>query len=174
MNEDRLVTVKQTKTLSTDLEKKLELRSSDIYEMGNKVKKYKKRIDETYDKMDEFMDKYTAKEREAVEEALRVLREKVEKVKSHETYKSYEKDVELIEQKLNVTMENIFPHYAKAVKRIYASYPEKEERKKKLLEFHEVVGDAFLTKDERKILTIIRSQVKSIPHNVVEIPMIGF
>jgi len=43
-----------------------------------------------------------------------------------------------------------------------------------LLEFHEVIGDAFLTKDEKKILTLIKSKVKEIPHKMVDVPMIGF
>jgi len=39
-------------------------------------------------------------------------------------------------------------------------------------EFHEVLGDAFLTRDERKIMALIKDKIREIQHNMVEIPMI--
>ncbi len=39
-------------------------------------------------------------------------------------------------------------------------------------EFHEVLGDAFLTRDERKIMALIKDKIREIPHNMVDIPMI--
>ncbi len=175
MNDRQLVPgTKPQRLLSADLVKNTELSNEQIYEIGGKVKKYKKRLNDAMDKMDEYMDKHTEKEREAVEEAMRILYKKVEKVKADENYRTMEKEVEYIEEKLNITMKNIFPHYAKAVRRIYDAYPDKNERQKKLLQFHEVVGDAFLTKDEKKILSSLKSQIKEIPHKVVEIPLIGF
>ena len=38
-------------------------------------------------------------------------------------------------------------------------------------EFHDVLGDAFLTRDERKIMELIKDKIREIPHNMVEIPM---
>lgn len=175
MNEGKLVpATKPQRLLSVDLAKNIELSNEQLYEIGGKVKKYKKKLNDAMDKMDEYMDKHTSKERQAVEEALNALYKKVDKVKSDDNYKNMEKEVEYIEEKLNITMKNIFPYYAKAVRRIYNSYPNKDEREKKLLQFHEVVGDAFLTKDEKNILSQLRNQIKEIPHKVVEIPLIGF
>lgn len=174
MNEGQLVQAKPRRLLSQDLVQTTELNNNQIYEVGSKIKKYKHRLTDTMDKMDDYMDKHTKKERDAVEEALKVLQHKIKKVQNDDYYKTLENDFRYIEEKLNITMENIFPQYANAVKRIYNSYPDKKERSQKLLEFHEVIGDAFLTKDEKKILTLIKSKVKEIPHKMVDVPMIGF
>ena len=176
MNGGQLVPAsgKTQRLLSKDLEKASELSNQQIYEIGSKLKKYKYKMNDTMDKMDEYMDKHTEKERRAVEEAMRVLREKVDKVKDDDNYRNMEKDLEYIEKKLNITMESIFPHYAKAVRRIANAYSDKTERSQKLLEFHEVIGDAFLTKDEKRVLSVIRGKMKEIPHRMVDIPMIGF
>lgn len=178
MNEDRLVTINKSlikkqedhpqRLLSPQLEKDLNVSNSQIYAIGKEVKKYKKKIHHKMDELDSYMDAHTQKEREAVEEALKVLRHKVEKVKNDEKYLEMEKELEYIEKKLNITMENIFPHYAKAVKKIYEAYPEKKERTEKLLEFHDVVGDAFLTKDEKKVMKLIKDQIREIPHKVID------
>jgi len=153
---------KPKRILSAELEKKLEINSAQIYEMGGKVKKYKKRLNETEEIMDDMLGKGTQQERLAVEEAMARLKDKIMKIKNEETYKSLEKEAEYLETKLNIVMENVFPHYSRAIKKIYGSYENKEERSQKLLEFHQVVGDAFLTKDEKKVLSVIKSQMKQI------------
>lgn len=158
--------------LSTELEKKIELSNSQIYDLGHKVKKYKKRLNDAEEKMDAIMGKETEKERQAVEEALSKLRDKISKVQEGSDYKNLEKEAQYLEEKLNITMENIFPHYAKAVRRIYNSYPDKSERSQKLIEFHQVIGDAFLTKDEKKVLSALKNQMKQIPHRIVEVPLL--
>lgn len=172
MGDNQLVQVKQKKLLSNELEKHTELSNSQLYEIGSKVKKYKKNLNQTIDKMDEYMDKNTEKERKAVEEALKTLESKIDKVKRDEKYIEMENEAQYFEEKLNITMANIFPYYSKAIKKIYGVYSDKEERKKKLLEFHEVVGDAFLTKDEKKVLNIIKMKIKDMPH-LVEFPLIS-
>jgi len=171
---DALVQVKERRLLSQDLEKNIEFSNSQIQEVGYKVRKYKKQLNGVEDKMDEYVKSETELERKAVEEALKNLQNKLHQVKSSTTYKNLDKEAEYIEKKLNITMEKVYPHYEKAVKRIYKAYLDEKERSRKLLEFHEVIGDAFLSKDEKKVLNLIQSQMKMIPHNVINIPMIGF
>ena len=171
MNENQLITSKPKKILSQELEKNLELSNSEIFNIGKKIKTYKKNINEKYNEIDNYMDKQTEKERKAVEEALKVLEKKIDSVKNDSTYKTKEKEIEYIEEKLNITMEKIYPYYAKAIKKIYTVYTEKNERSKKLLEFHDVLGEAFLTKDERKIMGFIKEQMKTLPE-IVSLPMI--
>jgi len=165
-------TERQNKLLSPELEKAIEISNKEIQEVGHKVRKYKKQVSEIYDKMDSYMDQQTHKERKDLEKALAALELKINKVRDDDKYKAYEKEVEYIEKKLNITMENIFPYYAKAVKRIHNVYADKEERSQKLIEFHEVLGEAFLSKDERKVLKIIKDRMKELPH-VVNLPLIG-
>lgn len=166
------VVEKPKRILSAELEKKLEINSVQIYEMGSKVKRYKKRLNEAEERMDDMLGKGTQQERLAVEEAMARLKDKIMKIKNEDMYKSLEKEAEYLETKLNIVMENVFPHYEKAVKKIYSSYVNKEERSQKLLEFHQVVGDAFLTKDEKKVLSVIKSQMRQIAGR--DVPLITF
>jgi len=163
---DALVT-KENRVLSRELEKKLEISTQQIYETGHKVKKYKQKLNETEEKMDDMLGKGTEEERRAVEEAMARLRAKIDKIKDDDSYKALEKEAEHIEDKLNIAMEKIYPHYAKAVRKLHAAYTEKNERTHKLIEFHNVLGDAFLTKDEKKILLTIKDQIHQIPHKLI-------
>ena len=103
---------------------------------------------------------------------MNALKSKVECLKKEKQYKTLDDDIKYLENKLNITMENVYKQYSRAIKKICDAYPDKKERAVKMEEFHDVLGDAFLTRDERKIMALIKNKIREIPHNMVEIPMI--
>jgi hypothetical protein len=162
-SENQLVVPK--KQLSLELSKTIDMSNDAVYSAGKHVKKYKKRINETIDKMEYILEKETEMERKEVERALQKLQTKVADVKEQKSYKSFEKDLHALESKLNITMEKVFEQYSRCVRKICECYPEQKIRAQQLNEFHEVLGDAFLTKDERKIISLIKLKIKELPHN---------
>jgi len=158
--------------ISNELSKSINISNEQIYTTGKTVKKYKKQITKTIDNMEDYMIEQTKNERKAVELALNNLYKKMDEVKEDPTYTLLQKELKYLENKLNITMEKVFEYYSRAVKRIYKAYPDAKERNYKLEEFHKTIADAFLTKDEKKILTLMKQKVKEIPHNVVNIPLL--
>lgn len=159
-------------TISKELSNKLNISNEQIYTTGKSIKKYKKKLTNTIDQMEDYMVKETIEERKAVEEALHNLYSKMDKVKEDATYKNFQKELTYLENKLSITMETVFQHYKKAIHKIYNAYPNINERNHKLQEFHKTIADAFLTKDEKKILSLMKQQIKEIPHNVIKIPFL--
>lgn len=164
---------KPKRILPQDLVQNTQISNQQIYETGHQIKKTKKQITTTVDLMEDMLEQQTEKEREAVVIAMQNLEKKVNAIKEQKTYKSLESELKSLENKFNVEMETIFKHYSKAIKRIYNAYPNEKERQLKLHQFHQVIGDAFLTKDEKKILTLMNQQVKQIPHSVVKLPLLN-
>ena len=162
-SESQLVVPK--KQLSLELSKNIDMSNDAVYSAGNHVKKYKKRINETIDKMENILEKETESERKEVERALQKLQTKVAEVKEHNSYKSFETDLHTLESKLKITMEKVFEQYSRCVRKICECYPDSKIRAQQLNEFHEVLGDAFLTKDERKIISLIKSRISQMPAN---------
>ena len=162
-SESQLVVPK--KQLSLELSKNIDMSNDAVYSAGKHVKKYKKRINETIDKMEDILEKETESERKEVERALQKLQTKVAEVKENKSYKSFETDLQTLESKLNITMEKVFEQYSRCVRKICECYPDSKIRAQQLNEFHEVLGDAFLTKDERKIISLIKSRISQMPAN---------
>ena len=160
-SESQLVVPK--KQLSLELSKTIDMSNDTVYSTGKHIKKYKSRITETIDKMEDILEKETESERKEVERAMKKLQTKVEEVKDHKSYKSFEKDLHTLESKLNITMEKVFEQYSRCVRKICECYPDPKIRAQQLNEFHEVLGDAFLTKDERKIISLIKSRISQMP-----------
>lgn len=155
------------KVLSKELSTNLQISNEQLYNIGKKVKNTKKKINTTIDIMEDYVEKGTEKEREAVALALENLHKKMAKVKEEKNYQSLQKELKYLEDKLNITMENVFNQYSKAIKKLYISYPNQKERQMKLNEFHQAVGEAFLTKDEKKIMSLMKQKVKEIPHRMI-------
>ena len=151
------------KQLSLELSKTIDMSNDAVYSAGKHIKKYKRRINDTIDKMEDILEKETDSERKEVERALQKLQTKVAEVKEHKSYKSFEKDLHALESKLNITMEKVFEQYSRCIRKICECYPDQKIRAKQLNEFHEVLGDAFLTKDERKIISLIKSRISQMP-----------
>ena len=151
------------KQLSLELSKTIDMSNDAVYSAGKHIKKYKRRINDTIDKMEDILEKETDSERKEVERALLKLQTKVAEVKEHKSYKSFEKDLHALESKLNITMEKVFEQYSRCIRKICECYPDQKIRAKQLNEFHEVLGDAFLTKDERKIISLIKSRISQMP-----------
>ena len=151
------------KQLSLELSKTIDMSNDAVYSAGKHIKKYKRRINDTIDKMEDILEKETDSERKEVERALQKLQTKVAEVKEHKSYKSFEKDLHTLESKLNITMEKVFEQYSRCIRKICECYPDQKIRAKQLNEFHEVLGDAFLTKDERKIISLIKSRISQMP-----------
>ena len=162
-SESQLVVPK--KQLSLELSKTIDMSNDAVYSAGHHVKKYKNRINETIDKMEDILEKETELERKEVERAMKKLQTKVEEVKDHKSYKSFEKDLHTLESKLNITMEKVFEQYSRCVRKICECYPDPKIRTQQLNEFHGVLGDAFLTKDEKKIISLIKLKIKELPDN---------
>jgi glutamyl-tRNA reductase len=162
-SENQLIVPK--KQLSLELSKTINLSNDAVYSVGKNIKKYKKRINETIDQMEDILEKETETERKEVERAMKKLQTKVEEVKEHKSYKTFENDLHALESKLNITMEKVFEQYSRCVRKICDCYPDQKIRTQQLSEFHEVLGDAFLTKDERKIISLIKSRIKDLPIN---------
>jgi Fe2+ transport system protein B len=160
-SEGQLVVPK--KQLSLELSKTIDMSNDAVYSAGKHIKKYKRRINDTIDKMEDILEKETDSERKEVELALQKLQTKVAEVKEHKSYKSFEKDLHALESKLNITMEKVFEQYSRCIRKICECYPDQKIRVKQLNEFHEVLGDAFLTKDERKIISLIKSRISQMP-----------
>ena len=160
-SESQLVVPK--KQLSLELSKTIDMSNDAVYSAGKHVKKYKKRINETIDQMEGILEKETEAERKEVERALQKLQTKVAEVKEQKSYKSFEKDLHTLESKLNITMEKVFEQYSRCVRKICECYTDPKIRAQQLSEFHEVLGDAFLTKDERKIISLIKSRISQMP-----------
>jgi len=160
-SENQLVVPK--KQLSLELSKTIDMSNDAVYSAGKHVKKYKRRINDTIDKMEGILEKETETERKEVERALQKLQTKVAEVKEHKSYKSFEKDLQALESKLNITMEKVFEQYSRCVRKICECYPDSKIRAQQLNEFHEVLGDAFLTKDEKKIISLIKSRISQMP-----------
>lgn len=151
------------KQLSLELSKTIDMSNDAVYSAGKHIKKYKRRINDTIDKMEDILEKKTDSERKEVECALLKLQTKVAEVKEHKSYKSFEKDLHTLETKLNITMEKVFELYSRCIRKICECYPDQKIRAQQLNEFHEVLGDAFLTKDERKIISLIKSRISQMP-----------
>jgi len=151
------------KQLSQDLSTNIQLSNDEVHNAGKHIKKYKKRINQTIDSMEDILEKETSKERDDIEKAIKKLQKKVEEVKETRTYKTFEKELSTLENKLNITMEKVFEQYSKCIRKIYESYSDQKIRALKLNEFHEVLGDAFLTKDERKIISLIKMKISEMP-----------
>ena len=162
-SESQLVIPK--KQLSLELSKTIDMSNDAVYSAGKHVKKYKKRINETIDQMEDILEKETELERKEVQQALQKLQTKVAEVKEQKSYKTFENDLHKLESKLNITMEKVFEQYSRCVRKICDCYPDQKIRAQQLSEFHEVLGDAFLTKDERKIISLIKSRIKDLPIN---------
>jgi len=162
-SESQLVVPK--KQLSLELSKTIDMSNDAVYSAGKHVKKYKKRINETIDQMEDILEKETESERKEVQRALQKLQTKVAEVKENKSYKTFETDLHKLESKLNITMEKVFEQYSRCVRKICDCYPDQKIRAQQLSEFHEVLGDAFLTKDERKIISLIKSRIKDLPIN---------
>ena len=160
-SEGQLVVPK--KQLSLELSKTIDMSNDAVYSAGKHIKKYKRRINDTIDKMEDILEKETDSERKEVERALQKLQTKVAEVKEHKSYKSFEKDLHALESKLNITMEKVFEQYSRCIRKICECYPDQKIRAKQLNEFHEVLGDAFLMKDERKIISLIKSRISQMP-----------
>jgi hypothetical protein len=160
-SEGQLVVPK--KQLSLELSKTIDMSNDAVYSAGKHIKKYKRRINDTIDKMEDILEKETDSERKEVERALQKLQTKVAQVKEQKSYKSFEKDLHALESKLNITMEKVFEQYSRCIRKICECYPDQKIRAKQLNEFHEVLGDAFLTKDERKIISLIKSRISQMP-----------
>jgi hypothetical protein len=160
-SENQLVVPK--KQLSLELSKTIDMSNDAVYSAGKHIKKYKKRINETIDKMEDILEKETETERKEVERALQKLQTKVAEVKEKKSYKAFESDLHTLESKLNITMEKVFEQYSRCVRKICECYPDPKIRSQQLNEFHEVLGDAFLTKDERKIISLIKSRISQMP-----------
>jgi exonuclease VII large subunit len=160
-SENQLVVPK--KQLSLELSKTIDMSNDAVYSAGKHIKKYKKRINETIDKMEDILEKETETERKEVERALQKLQTKVVEVKEKKSYKAFESDLHALESKLNITMEKVFEQYSRCVRKICECYPDPKIRAEQLNEFHEVLGDAFLTKDERKIISLIKSRISQMP-----------
>ena len=160
-SESQLVVPK--KQLSLELSKTIDMSNDAMYSVGKHVKKYKRKINETIDKMEGILEKETEEERKEVERALQKLHTKVSEVKDNKSYKTFEKDLHSLEPKLNITMEKVFEQYSKCIRKICDCYPDQKIRAQQLNEFHEVLGDAFLTKDERKIISLIKSRISQMP-----------
>ena len=60
-------------------------------------------------------------------------------------------------------MEKVFEQYSRCIRKICECYLDSKIRAQQLNEFHEVLGDAFLTKDERKIISLIKSRISQMP-----------
>ena len=90
-SESQLVVPK--KQLSLELSKNIDMSNDAVYSAGKHIKKYKKRINETIDKMEDILEKETDAERKEVEHALQKLQTKVAEVKEHKSYKSFEKRI---------------------------------------------------------------------------------
>ena len=161
------------KILSNDLVQNTKISNQQIYQSGHQLKKYKQKITTTVDLMEDMLEEGTEKEREAVVKAMENLQKKVNTIKQQSTYLSLEQELKNLEKQFNIEMEAIFHQYSKAIKRIYKAYPNEKERQLKLQQFHQVIGDAFLTKDEKKILALMQQQVKQIPHSVVKLPLLN-
>ena len=151
------------KQLSLELSKTIDISNDAMYSAGKHVKKYKKRINETIDKMEDILEKETETERKEVERAMRKLQTKVAEVKELKSYKVFENDLHKLETKMNITMEKVFDQYSRCVRKICECYPDSKIRTQQLNEFHEVLGDAFLTKDEKKIISLIKSRISQMP-----------
>jgi exonuclease VII large subunit len=149
--------------LSLELSKTIDMSNDAVYSAGKHIKKYKRRINDTIDKMEDILEKETYSERKEVERALQKLQTKVAEVKEQKSYKSFEKDLHALESKLNITMEKVFEQYSRCIRKICECYPDPKIRSQQLNEFHEVLGDAFLTKDERKIISLIKSRISQMP-----------
>jgi hypothetical protein len=162
-SESQLVVPK--KQLSLELSKTIDMSNDAVYSAGKHVKKYKKRINDTIDQMEDILEKETESERKEVQQALQKLQTKVAEVKEQKSYKTFENDLHKLESKLNITMEKVFEQYSRCVRKICDCYPDQKIRAQQLSEFHEVLGDAFLTKDERKIISLIKSRIKDLPIN---------
>jgi hypothetical protein len=160
-SESQLVVPK--KQLSLELSKTIDMSNDAVYSAGKHVKKYKKRINETIDQMEDILEKETESERKEVQRALQKLQTKVAEVKENKSYKTFENDLHKLESKLNITMEKVFEQYSRCVRKICDCYPDQKIRAQQLSEFHEVLGDAFLTKDERKIISLIKSRINDLP-----------
>ena len=151
------------KQLSLELSKTIDMSNDSVYSAGKHIKKYKRHINNTIDKMEDILEKETYSERKEVERAMQKLQTKVAEVKEHKSYKSFEKDLQALESKLNITMEKVFEQYSRCIRKICECYPDQKIRAQQLNEFHEVLGDAFLTKDERKIISLIKSRISQMP-----------
>lgn len=160
-SEGQLVVPK--KQLSLELSKTIDMSNDAVYSAGKHIKKYKRHINNTIDKMEDILEKETYSERKEVERAMQKLQTKVAEVKEHKSYKSFEKDLQALESKLNITMEKVFEQYSRCIRKICECYPDQKIRAQQLNEFHEVLGDAFLTKDERKIISLIKSRISQMP-----------
>jgi exonuclease VII large subunit len=160
-SESQLVVPK--KQLSLELSKTIDMSNDAVYSAGKHVKKYKKRINETIDQMEDILEKETESERKEVQRALQKLQTKVAEVKENKSYKTFETDLHKLESKLNITMEKVFEQYSRCIRKICECYPDSKIRAQQLNEFHEVLGDAFLTKDERKIISLIKSRISQMP-----------
>jgi exonuclease VII large subunit len=160
-SESQLVIPK--KQLSLELSKTIDMSNDAVYSAGKHIKKYKRRINDTIDKMEDILEKETYSERKEVERALQKLQTKVAEVKEQKSYKSFEKDLHALESKLNITMEKVFEQYSRCIRKICECYPDPKIRSQQLNEFHEVLGDAFLTKDERKVISLIKSRISQMP-----------
>ena len=146
--------------------------NADIKKVGTYVKCLKEKHKKTSKKINNYLDDNTKEEREKLEKAMDELNNKVKELKETDYYNTMQEKLEKYEDKIQVTMTNVFLCYKKAIKKMFKEYPNKRDRENKLLEFHSQLEDAFLSEDEKKIIKTIQYQVKKIPHRIVSIPLI--
>ena len=117
--------------------------------------------------MENYLQENTEIERRELEEVIAKFNKKMEKLREADCYKAMEEKLDRYEEKLHVTMAQVMVSYKKAVKQIYRSYPSEEERHDKMLQFHKVIEDAFLSEDEKKIMKAIKDEIHAIPHRMI-------
>lgn len=140
-----------------------------IYEVGKYVKKIKEKHDKTSDQMEEFLNENTQDERRELEAAMAKFNRKMESLVKSDKYKEMEDKLDKYEEKLQVTMTQVMISYKKAIKQIYHTYQNEQDRHQKMIQFHKVIEDAFLSEDQKQILTTIKSEIKALPRKVIHL-----
>lgn len=106
----------------------------------------------------------TFQEKADLERAMERYYNKLNKVLASKTIQDKILKGEECEDKMHDLMYKVKVSYRKAIREILKQPVSKEEKEKKITQLKDVIEDAILTSDEKKLLQTIKSQIKNLPY----------
>tara|TARA_B100000524_G_scaffold327070_1_gene210949 strand:+ start:2258 stop:2722 length:465 start_codon:yes stop_codon:yes gene_type:complete len=142
-----------------------------IEQVGNKMKKLKIANKKINNDLNQIVEKSTEKEKKAIEDAYKMYNKKIESVLNHpKVKKKIEEKWESDNNISNLTIK-IQDAYKKAIQEINRQCTDDEEKANRIKQLTDSIENAILDEDEKKMMRLIKEQMRLLPYQQVRITM---